>query len=1102
MIILKTYMALLLALFGLAFTTARASAEVRIPAYPNSPGWMINSHSYPTNLPPGGGGAISVDVYDVGAAPSSPGAIVTDTLPVALTAVSQEETRTGLEWRCSRGSPVTCEIELPSVTVEQEEQVTLKVSVEAGAAEGKVPNAVTVSGGGAPNPASAAGSLMIRATPASFGFADADGWFTNADGTVDTQAGSHPYEVTFDYDLNTDGVNSPAEREESRNIEVNLPPGLIGNPTAVPQCPRYQFDDQDCPAATQIGRAAIGLVYSGETRPFTPNVPVYNLVPPIGTPAEFAFTIQGQEAFLDAAVRSGGDYGITEHIYNAPQREIVRSRVTLWGVPGDPSHDPERCENIEGSNTCGVSSSAARTPFLTLPTACTGAQPFSITSNTWANPNASAGYEFFSHDSNGTLTGITGCDHLGFGPAITVAPETTQADTPAGLTVEVKVPQEGLLSTEGLSTSNIENTTVTLPNGLVINPGQASGLQACQPSEAGVASGEGPGDEGPPSCPSASKVGTDEIETPLLASALKGSVYVLQSNPPNLKLLVSASGEGVNLKLVGDVHLDEATGQLTTTFTETPELPFTDFKLSFSGGAQAALATPTTCGVYAAASDFMPWSTPAVQNVFSENAFAIDSGPGGSDCASPLPFGPSLTAGSTTDQAGGFTDFSLLLQRGDGQQRIDGLQFKAPPGLTGMLSKVPLCTNVQAEANACPEASKIGHTVIESGPGPYPLVVPEPGHPPAPIYLTESYDGAPFGLSIVVPLNVGPFTLETQRVRARIEVDPHTAQITVTTNPLPQLVDGVPTDLREVDAVIERPEFMVNPTNCDPSEFSGTAYGTPPPGQGGPGASAPISSAFQVGSCRSLEFAPKFSVSTSGHTSKADGADLIAKVAYPPAPQGTQADIAKFKVDLPKQLPSRLTTLQKACTDAQFEANPAGCPSGSFIGHAVVHTPVLPVPLQGPAVFVSHGGEAFPALTLVLQGDGVTIDLVGSTFISKAGITSTTFQTVPDAAFSTFELTLPEGRYSALAANGNLCTSKLAMPTAIVGQNGAEIHESTPISITGCAKAQILTRAQKLVRALKSCRMKSKGKRAGCEKKARKKYAPAKAAAKTKHNQH
>jgi hypothetical protein len=296
-----------------------------------------------------------------------------------------------------------------------------------------------------------------------------------------------------------------------------------------------------------------------------------------------------------------------------------------------------------------------------------------------------------------------------------------------------------------------------------------------------------------------------------------------------------------------------------------------------------------------------------------------------------------------------------------------------------------------------------------------------------------------------------------------------------------------------VDAVIERSEFMINPTNCDPQQFSGTAFGTPPPGVGGPGASAAISSPFQVGACRSLEFKPKFSVSTSGRTSKANGASLTAKVSYPNVPQGSEADIRSVKVELPKQLPSRLTTLQKACTAAQFDANPAGCPSASFIGHAVVHTPLLPVALEGPAIFVSHGGEAFPSLTLVLQGDGVTIDLVGATFISKAGVTSTTFKTVPDAPFSTFELTLPQGKFSALTANGNLCSSRLVMPNEFVAQNGAVIRQSTRIGVTGCPKKRALTRAQKLTLALRACHKdKNKTKRTTCAHHARKRFGPAK----------
>jgi hypothetical protein len=663
----------------------------------------------------------------------------------------------------------------------------------------------------------------------------------------------------------------------------------------------------------------------------------------------------------------------------------------------------------------------------------------------------SANASFVSHDATGTPVGFTGCDHLGFGPSISVAPDTSFADTPAGLTVELKVPQDGLANPEGLSTSNIKGTTVTLPKGVVINPGQAAGLAACESSQEGV------GTEEASSCPLASKVGTVEIETPLLVDKLEGDVYVLQSNPPDLKLLVTASGDGVNLKLVGDVHLDEATGQLTTTFNETPELPFTDFKLAFSGGAQAALATPTACGVYTTTSDFQPWSTPLVQDVFPSSGFAVSAGPNGSACSSPMPFSPSMIAGSTTDQAAGYTSFSLLLQRGDGQQRISTLQFKTPEGLLGMISKVPLCPEPQASLGTCSAASQIGHTVVEAGPGPYPLVVPQPGQPPAPIYLTGGYKGAPYGLSIVVPLVVGPFTLQTQIVRGRIEVDPHTARLTVTTDPLPTIIDGIPADLRTVNAVIDRPGFMFNPTNCSPQAFTGIATSTE-------GSTAPLESHFQMGSCQTLSFKPDFKVSTSGKTSRKNGASLNVKLLYPSAPPGnnqasSQSNIQSVKVDLPKQLPSRLTTLQKACPVATFEANPAGCPKESVVGHATAITPVLPVPLTGPAYFVSHAGEEFPQLIVVLQGYGVTVDLVGDTFISpKTNITSSTFKQIPDVPITSFELTLPQGPFSALAANTNLCNTKLTMPTAFNAQDGATIHQSTPISVTGCSKAKTKTK--------------------------------------------
>jgi hypothetical protein len=1108
---------LVVALIGaLGIGEAAASASA-------GPGWEVAAHSLPTNMTPGGTGLIVLHVFNVGAADSTGPLTVTDVLPAGVTATyAGGFIRSPQPWDCTGSTVVRCTNDptnLPTLPggggsgvgsgggvhlASSTPPINIEVTVAPEAVPSTLSNQVSIAGGGAPSAASTTDLLHISPTSAGFGVANWDAWFSNEDGTIDTQAGSHPYAATFDLGFNTVRVRNPFGSSglstadfgpaggEPRNVIVELPPGFVGNPTAVPQCPREMLDgggedEIHCPSDTVVGVAVSVPGFIGEAASS-----IYNMVPPPGVAAEFAFSVINNPVFLDSSPRTGGDNGITTRAYNSPQREVVAAAVTLWGVPGDHSHDAWRCENKE-TDPCTPESGAGTTPFLTLPTACGAPQPFRVRVTQWEDISVTASSTVDSHDSNGVPVGFTGCESLGFGSSITMAPDTSDADTPAGLTVEVKPQLGGLKEAGGLSTSDIQNTTVTLPQGFVINPGQAAGLQACQPGQDGLTTeaerAEGREDEDPANCPNASKVGTDEIETPLLPHSLKGNVYVLQSNPPELKLLVTASGEGVNLKLVGVVHLNEQTGQLTTTFEGTPELPFTDFKLSFSGGAQAALDTPTQCGTYEANADFTPWSSPFVADALTSAQFGITAGPGGGPCpSSPLPFSPSMVAGSTTDQAGGFTNFSLLLQRGDGQQRIEKLQFKEPAGLAGLISSVPLCPEPQASQGTCSAASHIGHSVVTSGPGPYPLVIPQPGEPEAPIYLTGPYEGAPFGLSIVTPVIAGPFNLGTIVTRARIEVDPHTAQITVTTDPLPQIVKGVPTDLRSINAIIDRPEFLFNPTNCTPAQFTGTATSSQ-------GATAAIASPFGMGSCRSLAFKPKFSASASGRNSKAGGTSLDVKVAYPSAPQGSEANIAKVKVDLPKQLPSRLTTLQKACTAAQFDANPAGCPAASVVGHAIVHTSVLPVPLEGPAYFVSNGGEAFPNLIMVLQGYGVTVDLVGDTFINKAGITSSTFKSVPDVPFNTFELTLPQGPNSALATNVpakaqySLCGQKLTMPTELTAQNGVVIDQATPIGIAGCAKKRAVTRSQKLAAALRACHKRARAsRRTACEKAAKRKF--------------
>ncbi|HTA15369.1 MAG TPA: hypothetical protein VK781_10990 [Solirubrobacteraceae bacterium] len=868
----------------------------------------------------------------------------------------------------------------------------------------------------------------------------------NRDGSIDTQAGSHPFEynVTFAFNL-----NSEKEPEgDVRDIDVNLPPGLVGDATTVPRCSDEEFagNSVKCSGNTQVGVLRVTLQGSGRTEQ-----PLYNLEPSRGEAAELGTTVDGFNVLENVSVRTGSDYGLSVDTSNIPATGIVDVSETVWGVPADSSHDPERKCFVGLSIVNGCASGVVPKSFLTLPTVCDAPPIARMDVDSRETPGM-----FFpdppetalSVDSGGNPIPLTGCERLTLEPSLKVAPDTQAADTPAGLTAEVKVGQAALGSPEGLSSADLKNTMVELPEGVVINPGQAAGLQACPYSQDGV------GTEGPPSCPNASKVGTVSIKTPLLEEELEGNVYVLPASPPNIELLVAPADPraGVYVKLIGKVHMDAATGQLTTTFTETPQLPFTRFRLSFSGGAQAALSTPVSCGTYTTNADFTPWGTPFQADDLTSDSFTVTTGVGGGACPASLPFTPSMIAGATTDQAGGYTDFSLLLSRPDDQQRVSALRFETPEGLLGMISKVPLCPEPQASEGSCSATSQIGHTVVEAGPGPYPLVVPQPGEPPAPIYLTGPYRGAPYGLSIVVPLHVGPFTLQTQIVRAKIEVDPLTSRLTVSTDPLPQIIDGVPADLRAINAVIDRPGFMFNPTDCSPQEFSGDATSDG-------GVSTTISSHFQMGSCQSLRFKPNFKVSTNGRTSRKDGAGLTAKILYPTGAlehnqASGQSNIASVKVDLPKQLPSRLTTLQHSCTSAQFENNPAGCPAASVVGHASAITPVLPVPVSGPAYFVSYGAAKFPELVIVLQGYGVTIDLHGETFInSRTNITSSTFRRVPDVPITSFELSLPEGPNSALVApRGKLCSSKLVMPTAFTGHNGAVIHQNTPIMVTGCPK--------------------------------------------------
>jgi hypothetical protein len=893
----------------------------------------------------------------------------------------------------------------------------------------------------------------------------------NADTTPSTQAGAHPFELTTAFALGKvldPRVGYEVPDASLKDTLVDLPPGAIGDPSAVPQCPQELMNGVGgalgaCPSDTLVGYVDVDLQYFGGRT--VERHPIFNMVPPAGEPAQFAFIVVAAITHVDVSIRSNGDYGVTATAHNinagAP---VYGATVHLWGVPADSSHD---------AILRGGPSGLARKPFLRNPTSCTGPTPTTIHGISYHEPDTVV-------SANSLAPATSGCAAVPFAPSISVSPDTKKAGTPAGFHIELKLPQNE--NPEGLATSDLKRVAMTLPAGVSINPSSADGLASCSDSDF-ASTGED-------NCPDASKIGNVQIKTPLLPNPLQGSLFLgapLEQNAAAaasgrmFRLFLEAEAAGVRVKRVGTVVPDPATGQLTATFDDNPQLPFETLDVDLKGGPRAPITTPKTCGTYTTHADLTPWARPT-EPVGVDSSFTIDE-----NCASAASFSPSIQAGVFSPFAGASSPFTMTFTRPDGQQDVSSLSLTLPPGLVGKLGGVPLCPEAQAQAGICSPESQIGKATVGTGAGTSPLWVPQAGRTSTAVYLAGPYKGAPFSLSVVVPAQAGPFDLGIVVVRAAIDIDPNDAHVSVASDRFPTILDGVPLNVQKINVTLDRPGFMVSPTNCSPMQITGTATSSA-------GATAPLSSPFQVSSCASLKFAPKFSVSTVGASNKANGASLTAKLSYPAGALGSYANISKVKVELPKQLPSRLTTLQKACTAAQFDSNPAGCPAASFIGHATVHTPLLPVPLTGPAIFVSHGGEAFPSLVMVLQGYGVTVNLVGTTFISKAGVTSTTFKTVPDVPFSDFELTLPQGPFSALAANlpkkanYSFCGQKMAMPSEFIAQNGALVKQNTPVVPTGCGKKASLSKAQKLARALKACKKKAKGKRAGCARLARRQF--------------
>ncbi len=1135
-----------IAVTGFGVSVASAAAP--------SPAWNIQTSAAPTNFLPGdnsGTDQYEVFVTNSGGEATDGGAVtIVDTLPIGL-GVQSIQFRTTRQANKAFGagpcktaisgevSTVTCTVEEGVLPGAEEpallypgEALLVKINVTVPpTATGPLANQVDVQGGGAEEASEESHNQAIgeegKPVQAPAGLQEFHAALTGSDGRPSTGADTHPYQYITSFAVNLNLPPVPPTPTlpfvpaggDFKDIEVALPPGLVGNPNAAQRCTAQQFNTvegatnphginyahNECPVGSVVGLANVQQLEGKGSLEL--HAPVYNLVPPPGMPAQLGFEpTLGLPVYINTKIRSNGDYGVTAYLPDVTEVErLTAALVTIWGTPADPSHDRERgiCANQGGVCPAGVN----ERPFLRLPSSCANPLVSTMSFDTWTDPGT------FLSASN-TEPAPIGCELPDFSPSVEAEPTTGVADSPSGLHVDVHLPQAAHEDPEGLGEADLRDATVALPEGLLVNPASADGLAGCSEQQVGyegVKEGRQSFSTSPAECPDASKLGTVEVDTPLLDHPLPGAVYLARQteNPFGSLLAIYITVDdpisSVVVKLPGEVEANPVTGQLTTTVQESPQLPFEDFKLDFFEGPRAPLRTPATCGTHTTTTSLTPWTTPASgPPVTPSSAFVVTQAPGGGVCPSTSaaePNTPSFEAGTVNPAAGVFSPLVVRLSREDGSQNFSAVDVTLPPGETGKLAGIPQCSDaeiavararsrpgegaLEAASPSCPASSVIGTVTVGAGAGPSPF------HVTGKAYLAGPYKGAPFSAVFITPAIAGPFDLGTVVVRAGLYIDPNTARVTTKSDPIPSILQGIPLDVRSITVTVDRSQFILNPTNCNPLTVTGEEISTL-------NQTAPLSGRFQVGACQGLKFTPRFTVSTTGSTSKAKGASLSVKVAYPSGALGSQANIGRVDLQLPKQLPARLSTLQKACTEAQFNTNPAGCPVASMIGTAKAITPLLNSPLTGPAILVSHGGAAFPDVEFLLQGEGVMVVLDGKTQIKK-GITYSHFETVPDQPITLFETTFPEGPYSVLATNlpasakNSLCGQALTLPTTLTAQNGAVIRQTTKATVTGCAKTKALTRAHKFALALKACHEKPKGaKRKTCERQARKKYGPVK----------
>lgn len=915
-----------------------------------------------------------------------------------------------------------------------------------------------VSGGGALAPGEAEDSFTVGpAMP--FGFEAFETEVLDQLGNDYTQAGGHPFsagaEIAFKEHVKAEASSEAGFRAANgfaKVIETRTPRGFVGNPQAVPaRCLTIAdvvaMPKSTCPDASAVG----GISIATSQGPFE-NLPIFSIVPEAGTPAEFGFGIAtaGQIGYaLTPELRADDGYAIS--LLTAPLQknpEVFEADVTLC------SFGVKLGTNVKNGETefqgCREADDpeANPKPLITNPTRCSGSAPTTkISANTWEDPNTFASAEF-------TSPALTGCDAVEFEPTISLTPTSQQADSPTGMDVELTMPTDGLEDPTGIAQANLANSIVTLPVGMALNPSVASGLSACTPAQVKL----GTNDE--ITCPPSSKVGSVEVETPLLAETLKGSVYVAsQRDNPFATLLaiymvLESKRDGILVKIAGKVAPDPVTGQLTASFKENPEAPVSRLSLHFASGARAPLINPPVCGTYRIEAQLSPWTaqdpgnpTPA-ETVTQSSSYQVTSGPNGKPCPDGS-LSPRLNAGLMNPVAGATSPFVLDLSREDGSQRFSALNVAMPPGLTGYLKGIPYCPDAtlaaiptaegtgaaQLASPSCPATSQLGSVSVGAGAGLSPFYVNT-----GKAYLAGPYKGAPLSIAIVTPAVAGPFDLGNVVVRNALQVNPKTAQISVVSDPIPTILHGLLLDVRDIRVSIDRPNFILAPTNCEPMTIGAQVAGEK-------GGLATLSNRFQVGGCAALPFKPNLTIQLHGGTRRGAYQRLVATVTAKPG----EANIARTAVTFPHSAFLAQEHIVTVCTRVQFAAHQ--CPTGSVYGSAKVITPLLDQPLSGSVYLRSNPEQELPDLVAALRGPDtmpIEVELSGRTDSKNGGIRNT-FDLVPDAPITKFTLQLKGGKRSLIVNSRDLCKGVQRATVRMTGQNG-KLRKFRPRVANDCSK--------------------------------------------------